>query len=165
MKENILQDALFRNLWQLTTPQGERRFYNIVPNVKIYEWESDLLFLDHRNFCFEFEIKTTAKDFKADFKKTEKHATLADSEKQFKPNCFYYLLPVGAAGKDNENLPKWAGLYEWFVTEIDGVMVLDIKHKIAAPKLHENAMDIYQQNKLLRTVYFKYWKQRCNINI
>ena len=164
--EELLQDMLYKNLVNRKIPNGDTRFFNITPNIKFYDWESDILFTDHRNFVFEFEIKTSVADFKADFKKTVKHQILANELMTDKPNYFYYLLPVGAASLEHEEIPAWAGLYEWFISEVDGIQILDMALRVPAPVLHTTACTIFEEKELNRAVYFKYWRQRVgNSNI
>lgn len=51
-----------------------------VENVYYFDWEADFMALSESGYLYEFEIKTSYSDFKADFKKKEKHKILSAKE-------------------------------------------------------------------------------------
>lgn len=58
----------------------ERHFHDHrypLQNVYLFDWESDMLSVAKSGLIYEFEVKTSRSDFRADFKKTEKHKILA----------------------------------------------------------------------------------------
>ncbi len=57
----------------------QHRYYGdtyVVPNVYFFNWESDVLVYRKSGYTLEFEIKVSRSDFKADFKKSQKHHAL-----------------------------------------------------------------------------------------
>jgi len=128
------------------------RYFPIVPNIYIYNWESDLLALNKDSkYITEYEIKISRSDFKADFKKQDKHTLISDGY-NYKcnfsqiPNYFYYVTTPGLLNKNE--LPEYAGLIE---------CGLGIKIIKKAPLLHKEKQELLEQ--LLRKIYFKYWQK------
>jgi len=121
--------------------------------------ETDLLIVKTNNrYCYDIEIKVSVSDFKADFKKTEKHDILEQGgykakhntykmvkgkRKKFpagrlikvaeRPNRFYFAVPEGLITVDD--VPEYAGLL--YVTK-DG-MVTKVKE---SQILHKNKLNI-----------------------
>lgn len=126
------------------------RYFPIVPNIYLFNWESDLLAINKTSkFTSEYEIKISRGDFKQDFKKVDKHQTISDSFKykcnfQSIPNYFYYVTPPGLL--DKKELPEYSGLIEV------GVGVRVVKK---APILHKQILQL--EEKLLTKGYFKFW--------
>ena len=104
----------------------------VVENLFVFEWESDKLIITRSGYAYEFEVKISKSDFKADFKKEDKH-TILEGKKEFlpsydkvlgiwkglqadnyrtsrfkKPNYFYYAVPEGLI--DVNDVPEYAGL-------------------------------------------------------
>lgn len=162
LKELGVQNALFRILFN-RKKEGENRFFNISPNVDLFGWESDLLCTDSQNLCYEFEIKTSRSDFRADMRK-KKHRVLSGKKEGRKPNFFFYVVPEGEF--DGVVIPEHAGLYSYNSYYCSGRgFVTEFKLIKKAPKLTEGALSIYEENKLLRAVYFKYWRGRVGGDI
>lgn len=78
----------------------------ILPNVYIWHWESDLLYLSRNDHATEFEIKRTHSDFLAEAKKQSKCRSLKNG---LGPTEFYFVCPEGVIGL--EELPEYAGLF------------------------------------------------------
>nr|BDD47714.1 hypothetical protein 16 [bacterium] len=87
LTENKIQIGLYKNLYF----QGWRYF---LPNVKWFNWESDLLAFDIDGRVWEFEIKLTVSDFMQDMRK-KKHVFMNCRNLATKrlPNRFYYVVP------------------------------------------------------------------------
>lgn len=68
-----------------------------VPNVFMYEWESDLWVMDKNGVTVEFEIKTSRSDFFNDFKK-EKHLNLKKGA-----NHFFFVVPYNLIKREELN--------------------------------------------------------------
>lgn len=95
------------------------RKYNL-PNFQPYGWyEADILSITQSDYIYEYEIKTSASDFKADFKnKRYKHRILAGDFRQHyysSPGCpcaiprkFFFVCPEGLL--DISDVPPYAGL-------------------------------------------------------
>lgn len=132
------------------------RYFPIVPNIYIYNWESDILMKNkENNYITEYEIKISRSDFKADFKKIKKHQLLLDSYTyKFSaelPNYFYYATPPGLLNKSE--IPKYAGLIE------AGITCKIIKK---APLIHNDEIDQSDKTKMLEKIYQKYWTNRLD---
>lgn len=126
----------------------------IVPNSYIYNWESDVLAINKTNhYVYEYEVKTSRTDFKADFKKEAKHSNfnecyLNSINCNKLPNFFYYVTPVSLL--TIEDIPSYAGLIE-----------IGIKPKVIkrAPKLHSEQIDSDFKFLLLYKLYYKFWNE------
>ena len=111
--------------------------------------ECDVLRITESNIVYEYEIKTSRSDFKADYKKTYKHKRLSNPtykiERYLKwkqhpslPNHFIYVVPKDMV-KPTE-IPEYAGL---IYVEGDNIEIIK-----KAPKLHN-----FKANEtLIRTV-------------
>lgn len=134
--------------------------------------ETDFLIVKTNNkYCYDIEIKVSKADFKADFKKTQKHDILENGaykakHKTFKtvngkrkmypagrmikvtdrPNRFYFAVPEGLI--QAEDVPEYAGLL--YISKT-GVVTKVKESKI----LHKNPLNI--EKMLCRKFYF-YWK-------
>lgn len=80
-----------------------------------YTWESDFLALTKSGYLYEGEVKVSRSDFKADFKKKDKHTLLRESyekiegvEGKLRPHYFFYAVPEGMITEDE--VPEYAGL-------------------------------------------------------
>ena len=81
-------------------------FPTMVPNIYLWNWESDLLYLSRDLYVTEYEIKTSRADFCADKRKTRKHWRLSTDNAG--PAYFYYVCPEDVISSDE--LPEYAGL-------------------------------------------------------
>lgn len=117
-----------------------------------YDWESDFFCMNREGYAFEFEIKISRSDFRADAKKYkhkffrgEKHTTWKQEkvdnkwvtievpvEKKFLPNRFYYVVPEGLVKE--EEVPKYAGLI--WVDEFHRMYIVK-----RAPFIHKNKLE------------------------
>ena len=80
-----------------------------------HTWESDFLALTKSGYLYEGEVKVSKSDFKADFKKKDKHTLLQESyeiieglERKLRPHYFFYAVPEGLITEDE--VPEYAGL-------------------------------------------------------
>ena len=104
----------------------------VMENLFVFSWESDKLVMTRSDMLYEFEIKISRSDFKADFKKKDKHAILEGKEEFVpsydkvldrwkslheeyykvsnykKPHYFYYAVPEGLI--EASEVPEYAGL-------------------------------------------------------
>ncbi len=124
MTEKVIIDRL------IATYLPNVSFWN--NNFYFYDWESDFWILSKTGYATEFEIKITVSDFKADFKKKNRHSILPTGiyrqRKYSRPHRFYYVVPKGMIGVDQ--IPEYAGLMYF-----DGFGFTKIK---SAPILHKN---------------------------
>lgn len=80
------------------------RVYTIVPNVaSLFMHECDMLALDTHGRFTEIEIKVTASDLKADFKKTHGHKSEYISR-------LIYAMPIQLCEKYAQLIPKECGI-------------------------------------------------------
>jgi hypothetical protein len=124
----------------------EKQHSPIAPNFQtIYMNECDVISVNKRNLTHEFEIKISLSDFKADFKKTQKHRLLKTgkgtvvhrgkktNQISFQTcNYFYYVCPACLIHQDM--IPSYAGLI-W--VHYDG----RIDYKVKAPLIHSVPAD------------------------
>ena len=139
----------------------------VLENLYVFSWESDKFIKTRSNLVYEFEIKISKSDYKADFKKEDKHVIL-EGKKEFvpsydkilnvwkplhaehyktsnykKPNYFYYAVPEGMI--DVSEVPEYAGLIYVLPEPKDGHWVDKDGHWCwggyyivkKAPKLHD----------------------------
>lgn len=114
---------------------GQRKHKLCIPNIYLYNWESDLISVTQSNSVFEFEIKCSKWDYLNDFKKEAKH----ESFKLLRgvlgiPNYFYYVCPDGLI--DINDIPEYCGLL--YVMQYG--MKKHIKEKKKAPVLHSEKL-------------------------
>lgn len=169
MNEREIQNALYRFL----THKGH---WALCANIYLFCWESDFFSLRKSGYSCEYEIKISRSDFKADFKKTDKHFALQNGHvlyehktwhrkedgkyeqiaenqpvKKSRPNYFWYVTPPGLIKP--EEVPEYAGLMyaknKWYCTEVK-------KPKL----LHKEKYKQRWIDKILRSVSFKYWHSR-----
>lgn len=128
-------------------------YFPIVPNVYIYNWESDILAVNiNSKYITEYEIKISKSDFKADFKKKNKHQLLTSkNKKESCPNYFYYVSPPGLI--DKKDIPDYAGLIE---------IGKEVKYIKRAKLLHNKKSDVNYQ--LLMKAYYKFWTFYTKMN-
>lgn len=79
----------------------------VCPNCCALTHEADVLVLRKTGYVAEFEVKVSRADFKADFKKTDKHVFLQSGHK-WCANEFYYACEAGLIRLDE--VPAYAGL-------------------------------------------------------
>jgi hypothetical protein len=141
-KERYLQNILFENLVEKTNKL-------IVPNVKLYWWESDLISVSNSDLVTEIEIKSSRQDFLQDFKK-KKHSYFIKNRIDKIPSYFYYA--VDSHILKLKELPRYAGL----------IYVKSNKIKIIkrASRLHNLRIDKRRREYLERGLMFRYWKLR-----
>ena len=146
-KELKLSNQIIKQLYFILMTN----YFPICKNSYIYNWESDLLAISKdKKYITEYEIKISRNDFKADFKKEEKHKLISDgylykcNYNQI-PNYFYYVTPPGLL--DVSEIPEYAGLIEI------GTGRKTVKR---APLLHKE-IDEDLVDKLLIKIYYKYW--------
>jgi hypothetical protein len=142
---------------EITTIMGRMLFEKghspIAPNFSTYNMhECDIISVTKDNYTYEYEIKVSLSDFKADFKKVNKHKWLASGKgviihqgkrkgqiSHLICNHFYYVCP--ACLIDEALIPDYAGLI-WI--HYDG----RIDYRKLAPRLHTYPAD----DKLLRKI-------------
>lgn len=108
--EELIVDKLSQHLLSSSTTRY------LLNNLYVFSncWESDYLSLTNSGYFYEGEVKISKSDFKADFKKEQKHLILENSFKNEKtdnslcPHYFFYAVPEGLVTIDE--VPEYAGL-------------------------------------------------------
>ena len=146
----------------------------VMENLYVFEWESDFLLKTKSGYWYEAEIKISLSDFKADFKKKEKHQILENGFKIWKswkynpltkekieynkevktkrPNYFTYAVPWYLEEQVKPLLPKYAGL---LVLDENGYV---LRESVKPPKLHSEK---YSDESLNLTEKFYYNWRTC----
>ena len=134
-------------------------------NIKLFDFESDVLALKPSGYLIEYEIKLSVSDFRADFKKKKKiDRRLIKSPMQTRhefllsgkgANRFYYVLPDEVYQKVKDELPKWAGLITFRQYQNDDR--ISIGHQRNAEILHKNTFGEKIKIKILTAMYWKAW--------
>ena len=137
MNEKQIQVAAFDWLYR-------KGYKLIVPNIYLWKWDSDILAINKNNFLYEFEIKISRSDFKADFKKIEKHENLKNG---IGPSRFYYITTFAL---NNNDVPKYAGLIYYNK---------DFKVIKRAPKINRYFVNKKQINKMHSSIYYRFWEK------
>ena len=123
----------------------------ILPNYTPFWWyECDMFVLLKSMYSVEFEIKVTAHDFRADFRKEGKHGRLEDRRGSL-PTRFFYAMPTDLV-EPNE-VPDYAGLV--FVAD-DG-RLRTIK---AAPRLTGRRHTEQTVTEMWRAASYRLWSER-----
>jgi hypothetical protein len=126
--------------------------------------ECDVISITKNRMVYEYEIKVSRSDFKADFKKTFKHRLMQGEKaledcywkrweiyKNHRPNHFYYVVPEGLIKV--EEIPSYAGLiYIKYDNSFSGYDVTTIKN---APKIHKEKATQELYDSLLRNLTAK----------
>lgn len=154
ISERRFQDAIYHHRF------GDKI---IVPNAHYFCGENDVVSVNKSDFVSEFEIKISKADFKADFKKTEKHDLLKRCyeqkwRKQYYsggflpyPNYFYYVVPQDMISVSD--VPDYAGL---IIINSRGMAF----KKKNAPRLHSDKITAKQFEDLMRKMFHRYWNLR-----
>ena len=146
----------------------------VMENLYVFDWESDFLLKTKSGYWYEAEIKISLSDFKADFKKKEKHQILENGFKIWKswkynpltkekieynkeiktkrPNYFTYAVPWYLEEQVKPLLPKYAGL---LVLDENGYI---LRESVKPPKLHSEK---YSDESLNLTEKFYYNWRTC----
>lgn len=136
-----------------------------------YYKETDFLIINNNGYVYDFEIKVSISDFKADFKKTHKHNILQNGYFQVpyeysgkyevnkpiytndRPNRFYYCIPETLQSKIELLLPEYAGLI--IVTEFG-----EVKKIKEGKLLHKEKQMEKLEIRLCRKFYYSYLAQK-----
>ena len=109
--EELIVDKL---RWHFLSPSTVRYHLNGLYTFS-HTWESDYLALTKSGYLYEGEVKVSRSDFKADFKKEQKHTLLRETyekieglEGKLRPHYFFYAVPEGLI--QEEEVPEYAGL-------------------------------------------------------
>lgn len=156
--------------WRYTDPGM------IASNIIYFQWESDFVYLTKTGYLNEYEIKISRGDYKADFKKVDKHELLKSRKvpiypatwrqgygynpedepryvyRNYIPNYFWYVCPWNMI-KENET-PPYAGLIYYGTDKMIYIIKkAPILHRLTGPDVKE---------KIYKTSYWKYYYDRMD---
>jgi uncharacterized protein RhaS with RHS repeats len=143
----------------------------IFPNIFIDRFECDLLELTKSGYLYEYEVKISKSDFKADAnKKTYKTTKYNEIKSGNRVNYFYYIVPENLI--QISDLPEFAGLVyakkisvryysddRGYYNE-DRIRFETIKN---APKLSVNKISEKRASKLLDSIYYRFHSYRIKL--
>lgn len=142
LKENDVQDILFNYL-------SNKRHKLIVPNTKLFYWESDLISVTNSNLIYEYEIKISRQDFLVD--KRKKKFNIVGSNTIYQPNYFYYVI-TGKFLKPKD------------LNQFSGLLYINKKFSVKTIRkpviLHRNKLTLKSREYLERGLMFRYWSKR-----
>lgn len=125
----------------------------VIPNIYFSHEESDILSVTRNNYYYEFEIKVTLSDFKADFKKF-KHKRFNNGFTSL-ISRFTYVAPINAIPLC---IPWYAGLIEVYKNKYDRLLFSEVKQ---APKLPSRKMDELKfYKRISKTLMWRYWNTK-----
>jgi len=142
----------------------------VFPNTYIGSWECDIVELTKSGYLYEYEVKITRADFKADAKKyrlgnekidgvwhtcnKSKYSVLQSGSRV---NYFYYLVPKDLISVDE--VPEFAGLIYIDITYVHPYF----KVVKPAPKLSKEKITEKRIIKLLESTYYRYHSLRIKL--
>lgn len=127
-----------------------KRHRFIVNNLYFFKWESDVLTITRSRLMYEFEIKLSRSDFKADFSKEHRHKALTSSFRGYKPNRFYFVYPEGLV--EDHEVPEQYGIYTFKITKEGRVYA--VKRRRLGRLLTDKKFDRWER--FAQKVYYKY---------
>jgi len=125
--------------------------FPVAENIKylISDWELDVISMTKSEYLWEYEVKISLNDFRADKRKLRKHEWYSSVIKRYIPNYFVYCCPNGLI-PPNE-LPEYAGLYYVSEDKIKEIIKPKLLHKTKFDKqvLMEKCLRVYQERHFL----------------
>ena len=161
MNERDIQFAIYTHRHRI------KAFPLIIPNIYLWSWESDMLFITPNGFPHEFEIKISLADFRADGNKTRKHDRLSDVyDIPNRPATFTYvcppdIIPVSA-------VPDYAGLA--YVIEVgsyyqeDADKCLSLKYIKTPPRRKIEPLTDKKWRQIAGKAANRYWSLKRHYN-
>jgi len=139
----------------------------VFPNTYIGSWECDIVELTKSGYLYEYEVKITRADFKADAKKQRsgnkeidgvwqpcKHVKYDILQSGSRVNYFYYIVPKDLISVDE--VPEFAGLIYIDTSYVNPYF----KVVKVAPKLSKEKATDRIILKLLESTYYRYHSLR-----
>jgi len=158
-----------------------------IPNVYLYDWESDFISVTKTGFVHEYEIKVSLADFKNDTKKKiAKHEILLNGARKLKEwervcllNENVYSERIRETLTTDNRVKCIRPNYFWYICPEDLISVKKVPEYAGlihssncylsviklAPRLHTDKITQEMQVKLMTSFYFRYWKLRNNKNV
>ncbi len=172
LRRAFTREEADRNEWQ-TREMGECEIQRtlfwkhrsaatiMLPNFTPAEWyESDLYVVTNAGYSVEYEIKTSLTDFRADFRKKEKHRRLrGEYRASGRPTRFFYACPAMVISL--RDVPTYAGLayFRWMDDKYVGTTpaMTIIKD---APRLKGVKVARQTIATMRRSSYYRFWNER-----
>ena len=165
MTEKRIQNLL----WKFLEKKSHR---SIISNFTPTDWwECDMFSVTKAGYGYEFEIKISKADFKADAVKNRvvrgkswppttevKHELLAKGQPDG-PSRFAYVVPEGLLTP--EDVPEWSGLYVVYKRRNGH---LAIKQEKQSPSLHKQKTPQSTIDKIKDSYMWRYWALRCKVD-
>ena len=126
---------------------GKRRLA-IIPNIKYWTWESDLLAITKSFYLHGIEIKRSRSDYRHEIKKHYKFEAMA---RGLGPNKFYYMVPDNLITLDEVN-EKYGLKY---IMKYGSIEIIR-----EATFLHKNKVLEKGYISILEKCYWKMWKYK-----
>lgn len=141
---------------RMTEHYMQRKYYSeyynrrliIMPNIKYFGWESDLLAVTKVMYLHEVEIKRSRSDFRHESKKDLKFKKINYG---LGPNKFYYMVPDGLI--DLNEIDERFGLI--YIMKYGKIFVLR-----EATFLHKIKLNNEQYLRILEKSYYQMWKYK-----
>ena len=150
----------------------DRRQNKVFPNIFIDRFECDILELTKSGYLYEYEVKVSRSDFKADAKKaTFKESKYQSIQSGLRVNYFYYVVPENLISVDD--VPEFAGLIyaknrevTFYSDELGYYskdrMFFNIQKQ--AKKLSGNKISEKKMFKLLESIYYRFHSYKRKIS-
>ena len=134
--------------------KSKRNGKAFIPNILWNDrWEADLIEITRTYQVIEYEIKVSKSDFRADFKKEEKHNLLSVGyDITLMPNYFYYICPEGIIPE--KDVPEYAGLIYVIQNKFNSLQ-RKLKYVKKAPILHNEKVTYEQWRKMALQLSWK----------
>lgn len=132
-----------------------RRHEPVVPNVKLWRWECDLVSVTQAGYAVEYEIKRTRGDFRRDSNKRRDRFFRGKSRFKHRGHgpCRFFYVTTPELALDDDALPAYAGLID---LATDGTLT----QLVQAPRLHEHTISPSCLDYLNRGLMCRYWDSR-----
>ncbi len=141
----------------------------MLPNYTPIGWyECDLYVVTAAMYTIEYEVKLSVVDFKADWRKCNKHLRLAERGRRgpWCPNRYYFAVPEGLLSP--EAVPEYAGLvYLRWLFKNPSDRAAAPREPIEtivrpAPRLSTVKVTEKTINAMRQTAYHRFWTERLN---
>lgn len=160
-ESNMTEENIINGFIQMA--QRERTNNKVFPNIHLGGFECDILELTKAGYLYEYEVKISKADFKADAKKKTWAGTKYELIKLGnRTNYFYYVVPEGLLSV--EDVPEFAGLI-WARKGEHGISIkgetivndrIYFDYKKAALKLSKEKASEKRILKLMESMYYRY---------
>lgn len=154
MNEKVIQAGMLRHLI------SKCQFILMNHHFDAHTNESDVFAVYNSGYKYNFEIKTSLADFKADFKKATHRVYLSDDKlKLTQPfNRWFFVVPEGLVDKVKHLVPDYAGLLVAVPYLPDPEEVKSIKVAIKAPLIHKTKITDAEKTRLTKSLLWKYYR-------